>query len=530
LGLREVVSEAQALHATGLSKRYGETVALANVDLGLPANKIIGLVGENGAGKSTLLNILSGIVRPDTGGIEVHGVPAKLESYALAQRLGVSRVFQEQALILNIPVFENVLLGAEAQFTSGGQFLRRRRMIELAQSMMDEAGASIDVRRITSDLTFSERQLVEIVRACMASRELFGVTSPIVLFDEPTASLEKAHERVFRHLIEKLRAAGAGLFVSHRLGEVLELCDEIVVLKDGRHVGAVDPADADERSLHRLMVGRERDTDYYHEAEQISASHKHPAFSVRNFATSLGAKRVSFDVMPGEIVGIGGLLESGKSELGRAIVGVDAVYDGEVRIGTGLWNRPKIQELVATGLGYVPAERLTEGMIAAQPVAWNISSASGGDLFANKCGVWKHKLEAEVSRGLIDRLKIKGATPQAPCNRLSGGNQQKVVLSRWLARDLQVLVLDNPTRGVDAGAKEEIYALLRVLAREGVAIVLITDELLELIGMSNRILIMQYGGISTTIDAPVDDKPSEQRLVEAMLGTPSTNEAAAEAA
>jgi len=530
LGLGEVVSEAQALQATGLSKRYGETVALANVDLSLPTNKIVGLVGENGAGKSTLLNIISGIAKADSGSILVRGVPGTLDSYVIVQRQGISRVFQEQALILNIPVYENLLLGAEAQFVWGKQLLRRREMIRLAQRMIDEAGAPIDVRRSTADLTFSERQLVELVRACTAPRLLFGTTSPIVLFDEPTASLERAHERIFRWLLDKTRADGAGLFVSHRLGEVLDLCDEIVVLKDGKRVGAVSPDRADERSLHRLMVGRERDKDYYHEAEQRSIGQVDPAICVRARKLSLNAKQTSFEVMPGEILGIGGLLESGKSELGRAVAGLDATDNVEIRLGAGEWVRPDMETLIAAGVGYVPAERLVEGMIADQPVSWNISSASGGDLFASRLGIWNHRREAEVSEALIERLKIKGAGPQTPCNRLSGGNQQKVVLARWLARPLKVLVLDNPTRGVDAGAKEEIYTLLRRLAEEGVAIVLITDELLELIGMSNRILIMQHGSISTAVDAPAHDKPTEHELVEAMLSVSTNKNSVAEAA
>jgi ribose transport system ATP-binding protein len=344
----EAHSEVDALLAADLSKRYGETVALANVDLSLPTHRIVGLVGENGAGKSTLLNIISGIARADSGTLEVHGAGAWLDSYATAQRLGISRVFQEQALILNIPVYENLLLGAEAMFTSGLQWLHRRAMVRLAQSMMDESGASIDVRRHTGDLTFSERQVVEIVRACVAPRALYGVASPIVLFDEPTASLEKAHEQIFRRLLERLRADGAGLFVSHRLGEILDLCDEIVVLKDGRRVGAIFPEDADERSLHRLMVGRERDTDYYHESKQVIIARAKPALGVRGFKWDAGAKAVSFDVMPGEIVGIGGLLESGKSELGRAIVGLDADGTTEVKVGAGAWRRPSMQALIAS--------------------------------------------------------------------------------------------------------------------------------------------------------------------------------------
>ena len=508
---------AAALRALGLSKRYGETIALANVDIALGVNRIVGLVGENGAGKSTLLNILSGITVADLGSIEVQGSTRLLSSYAEAQRLGIARVFQEQSLISSIPVFENLLLGCEAQFVRLGQLLRRRDMIRCAEEMIEQAGARIDVRRMTSGLSFSERQLLEIIRACLAPTVLFGMDSPIVLLDEPTASLEKADEKIFFDLLDRVRQRGAVLFVSHRLTEVLRVCNEIVVLKDGRRVGSVDPADANERELHRLMVGRERDTDYYHEGEQRDVNQGPIAFAARGLSRKGAYENVTLEVRAGEILGIGGLLESGKSALGKGLTGIERPDRGGVSLAGGPWETPGIQRLIARGVGYVPAERLVEGMIAGQPVTWNITMASGGDLFSTRLGLWRHRLESQVSSKLIARLGIKAASPQAPCTRLSGGNQQKVVLARWLARQLRVLILDNPTRGVDAGAKEEIYGLLRELTEEGVGIVLITDELLELIGLSNRIAIMRHGRIHTTIAAPARAKPTEHLLVAMML-------------
>ena len=505
------------LRASGLSKSYGETVALVNVDISLGLNRIVGLVGENGAGKSTLLNILSGIAEADSGLLEVRGSIRSFSSYAEARRLGIARVFQEQSLIATIPVFENLLLGCETQFTRLGQLLRRRDMIRRAEEMIEQTGARIDARRMTSDLSFSERQLVEIIRACIAPTALFGVDSPIVLLDEPTASLEKRDEKIFFDLLSKVKLHGTVLFVSHRLTEVLSVCDEIVVLKDGRRVGTVDPADADERELHRMMVGRERDTDYYHEGEQRNVSSRTVTFAARGIGRAGAYEDVTLEVKEGEILGIGGLLESGKSALGKGLAGIERTDRGEVSIAGVAWDSPNIQRLIAQGLGYVPAERLTEGMIVGQPVTWNISLASGSDLFSTRLGRWRHRLENEVSAKLIARLGIKVASPHGPCTRLSGGNQQKVVLARWLARQLRVLILDNPTRGVDAGAKEEIYGLLRALSQEGVSIVLITDELLELIGLSNRIAIMRHGRVCTTIAAPADAKPTEQALVAKML-------------
>ena len=266
-----------ALEARGLAKAFGESVALAGVDLDMPAGGVLGLVGENGAGKSTLLNILSGILVPDRGTVELPGRGPLGSGFASARRMGVARVFQEQALIGAVPVFENLLLGTDADYLRGGPLLRRGRMIEVADAMMREAGARLDVRRATSDLTFSQRQLVEIVRACLGPPMLFGIDDPIVLLDEPTASLERGDEEVFLGLVERTRKTGSLLFVSHRLGEVLSLSDEIVVLKDGQRVAAVDPAEADEHELHRLMVGRERDRDYYKEDRQLADAGADPA-------------------------------------------------------------------------------------------------------------------------------------------------------------------------------------------------------------------------------------------------------------
>jgi ribose transport system ATP-binding protein len=265
------------------------------------------------------------------------------------------------------------------------------------------------------------------------------------------------------------------------------------------------------------MVGRERDTDYYHEGEQVDSGAARIVFAARRLSRLGAYHDVNLEVRAGEILGIGGLLDSGKTKLGKGLAGIEPPLTGEVRLGECSWERPNVGRLKAQGLGYVPAERMLEGMIPDYSVAWNVSMASGEDIFSNRWGFWRHRLEHEVSQSLISRLRIKARSPHTPCRRLSGGNQQKVILARWLARDLSVLVLDNPTRGVDAGAKEEIYRLIRDLTSTGVAVVLITDELLELIGMSNRIAIMRHGRITDIIGSPTSQKPGEQQLVELML-------------
>jgi ribose transport system ATP-binding protein len=265
------------------------------------------------------------------------------------------------------------------------------------------------------------------------------------------------------------------------------------------------------------MVGRARDADYYQEATQRERAPGPPRFAARDMTRRGAFAGISVAVAEGEILGIGGLPDSGKAALGRALAGIEPADRGEVRFDGGAWVRPEVGALIAAGLGYVPAERLVEGMIASQPIAWNIG-ITGGEPFV-ACGArWRLRRESEIADALLRRLRIKALHPGIVCGELSGGNQQKVVLARWVARRPTVLVLDNPTRGIDAGAKEEIYALVRALTAEGVAIVLISDELLELIGLSNRIAIMRRGAIVATLAAPPEAKPSEQALVAAMLG------------
>lgn len=506
----------------GICKRFEATNVVDSVNLEIGAGEVVGLIGENGAGKSTLLNILSGIVAPDGGVVELDGRPIRPSSYAEAAHLGISRVFQEQALIPNLRVYENLLLSHEGRFTRFGQVMRQRKMIELAQSIVDQANIGIDVTGPTSAYSFSKRQLVEIVRACLIPIRVLGIPAPLVLLDEPTASLDKADEKTFFKLLDSMRSIASFVFVSHRLTEVLDVSDAITVLKDGRVVANLRAGEADERRLHGLMIGRERDADYYHESEQTGAGGR-----VILQVLALNAKHysdVNLTVREGEVLGVGGLLESGKYELGKGLIGIVPPESGEVQIGDGGWRKPEVRRALSDGAGYVPAERLAEGIIADFCVAWNISLASGEDLFSTTLGVWRSGLETEVANRMIGELNVRGATPSLPCRKLSGGNQQKVVLARWLCRPIRLLILDNPTRGVDAGAKEEIYGIIRRLTASGVAIVLITDELLELIGLSDRIAIMQHGRVTAMVQAAPQAKPAELDLIRLMLAARPTVE------
>ncbi|GAB5471274.1 MAG: sugar ABC transporter ATP-binding protein [Rhodospirillales bacterium] len=504
------------LQATGLTKRYAGTAALSDVTLTVPAGQVVSVVGENGAGKSTLLNILSGIARPDAGVLRLAGRQVAPQSYADAMGLGISRVFQEQALIATQPIYENLLLSLEARFTYPGQVMRRRAMIDLAESLLAEAGMAVDVTKPAADYSFSERQFIEIARACLVPLRVLGVERPLVLLDEPTASLERGDEDRFFALIERLRGQVSFVFVSHRLGEVLALSNTISVLKDGRNVTELSAEEASEDRLHSLMVGRTRIADYYQEDRQRGSEGKR-LLQVGQLGDGKAYGKVNLQIAAGEVLGIGGLVASGKSDLGRGVAGVVPPKQGQIRLGDRQAEIPRIAKLIRQGVGYVPAERLVEGMIPGFSLAWNLSLAGGQDQFAGPLGGWRRAKEVATAIDYINRLRIRAKGPHQRCDTLSGGNQQKVVLARWLCRSLRLLVLDNPTRGVDAGAKEEIYGFIRDLTDEGVAILLITDDLPELIGLSDRIAIMHQGRVTAEIAAPPADKPSEQALVAMML-------------
>jgi ribose transport system ATP-binding protein len=451
-------------------------------------------------------------------------VPFHPPDYGEASRLGVTRVFQEQALVLNVPVYENLVLGHERCFDRFGQFVDKTAMTAAAEGIVEEAGIDVDVRRRTGSYGFSKRQSIEIARACLVPTRILGIENPLILLDEPTSALDQQDEEAFFRLVARVKTRGSLIFVSHRMSEVLALSDEIHVLKDGRRVATLDASETDEATLHGLMVGRERVADYYHEGRQraIPASAL-VVLSIRGLGQRSEYEDVSVDVHAGEVVGIGGLLDSGKAALGRGAAGVDHPSAGTVALEDGPPAKPDIAAFVRRGLGYVPAERFAEGLIAPFTVAWNISTASGGDLFSNAFGLWRGHREKTTAQQFVERLGIRSGSPSQVCLRLSGGNQQKVVLARWLCRSPRVLVLDNPTRGVDAGAKEEIYQIVRDLTDRGVGILLVTDELLELIGLSNRILIMRRGRIVAELPAPSNAKPTEHQMIAWMLPGSAAN-------
>jgi ABC-type sugar transport system ATPase subunit len=467
--------------------------ALDGVSLSLGSGEIVGLVGENGAGKSTLLSILSGAEQPDEGHVRAGDGSIGFASYTEANRAGVFRAHQDQGLIGNLSVYENLFLGHESFFTVGG-LLRPRKMREAATRhlLSDEIGASrVDPNRRVAELPLDQRQLVEITRA-FALAELLDIDHPVVLLDETTASLNRDEVAdLFRYLTAR-RSQASFLFVSHRLHEVFEICDRIYVLMDGKVVAERLVSETDEAELHQLMVGREREENHYLEdrrRDEFGAE----LLRVDGLTHEPNLYNVSLQVREGEILGIGGVTGCGKTLLARAIAGDLHTSGGEVVVG-GVSLKPARATSRKGRVAYGPIDRHGEGLSLIHSVRFN-STWSSLNRFLRGPFLSVARERGEV-RDVMRRHRIAAPSMETPVRSLSGGNQQKVMLGRLVSSDAKVLVLDNPTRGVDVGARQEIYGQLRDLADLGYGIVMISDDLRELLGMADRLLAMRDGRVA----------------------------------
>jgi ribose transport system ATP-binding protein len=505
------------------TQTFGVVRALDGVSVTVRKGEFVGLAGENGAGKSTVLSVLSGLIRPDSGTIRLRGQEVSQRDWTFhkANLAGVFRIYQEQALLQNLRVYENMYLGHENLFSQAG-VINRRRMRTLARQHMEEfVGRSIDPTALVGSLSWGERQLVEIVRA-FAIASLLEIRSPLILLDEPTAAMTHDDLEAFYSLLGRMRTQetfeeASFLLVSHRLDEVLKLSDRVYVMKDGRVVDEVtDPASVDEADLHAAMVGRARAHNYYCEDRQRS-DFGEVAVRLENLSIKQAFQDVSFEVCEGEIVGVGGVTGSGKSELGRALAGLTPIDSGTLDLHGSDVTRSSVGERIGKGIGYVPLDRHSEGLILYLPIDLNMTLSALRQSATKGRFVLSRKKERATATGAMRRFAIRAPDCTVNPADLSGGNQQKVVMARSLVAASTVLVLDHPTRGVDAGAKHEIYQLLRDLADRGVAIIMITDELPELIGLSNRIVVMRGGIITQQTMSPAGAKPSEEDIVKALV-------------
>ncbi|WP_127500373.1 sugar ABC transporter ATP-binding protein [Actinoplanes solisilvae] len=501
-----------ALEVRGLVKHYPGVKALDGVDLVVRPHEVLGLAGENGAGKSTLLKALVGLVAPDKGQILVRGEPVKLRNVVDAADHGIGMVFQEQSLVPNLTAAENIVLGSEGAAVRRGVY-RWDTMRRLAQEQLDKIGSNIDPLARTDTLTFAERQMVEIAKVLRIEER--SQHPPVIILDEPTSVLESKEIETLFAQIRRLREFASVVFVSHRLDEVLDVCDRVTVLRGGRSVGEVATAGAVPRELHRMMIGSTGSDDHYHGNAATPVVSEQPRLSVRGLS-GRSFQDVDLDVAAGEILAIVGVHGSGREDVCRALFGAEPTTAGEIRMDGAKIELPSTRAACAAGIGYVPAERKVEGMVGSMSVAENMTLAKQK---ARCTGPFvAPRKQATLVDRWIRRLSIRTPRRDTAIGRLSGGNQQKVVLARWLVGgDVRLLLLDHPTRGLDIGARSEVYRLMRELASSGVATVLLADSLEEAIGMADRILVMSDGRVTAEVACPNGGKPSPLDLVKEMV-------------
>ena len=483
-------SKKAILEVLGVTKRFPGVVALKNVHLDLYKGEVLAVIGENGAGKSTLMKILAGVQVPDEGETRVNGIPTIIDTCRKATDLGISLIHQELNLSDNLSVGANIFLGREPHRFG---LIDSRRIQKEAQTVLDQIGLSISADTLVRDLSIGQQQLVEIAKA-------LSTNAQVLIMDEPTSSLSSGEaERLFS-VVRDLRHQGVSIiYISHRLTEVTELADRVLVLRDGENAGQLLRNEINHDAMVRLMVGRDV-SKYY--ARQI-----HPVgevvMEVQNLITPAWPQhRLNFKIHKGEIVGISGLVGAGRTELLNVLFGIDKALDGRIFLHGRLIDIQSPKDAIEAGLALVPEERKEKGLIIDMTVRENISLAS---LWRDRLsmGGLNRRKEATDTDSMVDQLRIKTPDSDQVVRYLSGGNQQKVVLGKWLAMQPAVLLMDEPTRGIDIGAKEEVYKLMESLARAGMAILFVSSELEEILGMSDRALIMHEGNISGELSREV---------------------------
>ena len=493
-----------------ITKSFGAVRALRGVSFDLQPGEVHALVGENGAGKSTLIKVITGAHQPDSGNIEIDGRTVGHLNPASARAFGIAAIYQQPALFPDLSVAENIALGLEkpsvARRIHWGE--RRGRAAELLQRV----GAAIGVDTEVRQLSMPEQQLVEIARA-------LGAGARILVMDEPTASLTATEVNLLLGLVKDLRSQGVGIiYISHRLEEVFQVADRVTVLRDGESVGTREvgaravPVRAPlltQSELIRMMVGREIST-IFPPSESIPGA---PMLSLEGVGCSgSGVRDVTLEVRAGEILGLAGIVGAGRTELARILFGITPADAGTVTLAGKPLHIGSPRAAVEAGIGYVPEDRRRHGVFLEMPVAANITMGIHPKLFP---GSWlRFGVERALAQRYIRELAIKAPSTETRVGNLSGGNQQKVALARWLASDPKVLILDEPTQGVDVGAKAEIHKLIRRLAAQGLAVLMISSELPEILGMSDRIAVMRGG----TITAMFPGKADAHEVLAAALG------------
>ena len=468
------------LEMRSITKRFPGVVALDGVDFELERGEVHVLLGENGAGKSTLVKMLAGAYRPDEGEILLDGEAASISSATDAQKLGISTIYQEFNLVPQFPVAENIFLGRQPRRFG---FVDRRKMREEARKLLDRMKVLVDPDALVSNLGVAQRQMVEIAKA-------LSLNARILIMDEPTASLSGQEvERLFEIVRGLKEEEVAMIFISHHLEEVSAIGDRVTVLRDGKVVDRV-PASTKHSELVRMMVGRSVEAQFPRRRPEVGEV----LLEVKNLSRERVLEDVSFSLRAGEVVGVAGIVGAGRTELARAIFGADPGDAGEVWVEGRRMERGDPREAKRRGMGFVTEDRQGQGIVPPLSVAENLGLAS---LERNThVGLVNRREQRKQARKMIEDLNIRTPGPEQEIRFLSGGNQQKTVIGKWLLADSKVLIMDEPTRGIDVGAKVEIYELMNELTQNGAGILMISSDLPEVLGMSDRILVMSGGRIT----------------------------------
>ena len=465
----------------GINKAFGTNQVLKNAGFFLKDGEIHALMGENGAGKSTLMKILTGVYTKDAGTVLVDGQEVTYKSPQEAEKAGIVFIYQEMNSLFDLTVEENLFMGKE--ITKGFGICDKKAMRAKAREVMEKMGVNIDVGATMSDLSVGQQQMVEICKALMADAK-------VLIMDEPTAALTESETKVLFEVVNSLRDKGVSIvYISHRMEEIFELCDRITVLRDGEYVDTRYIKDINMDDIVQMMIGREIGERYPKRDCKIGEE----VLRVEGLSHEKYFKDVSFNVRAGEVLGVAGLMGAGRTEIMQTIFGNYPLSGGKLFIEGKEVHIKNPREAIAAGIGFITEDRKTEGLLLEKSISENIEICNLGKV--SKSGVLNAKKRSDLVKRGIEEFRIRCFGPDHECNNLSGGNQQKVVLAKWIYTDPKILILDEPTRGVDIGAKKEIYSVINDLAAKGVAVIMVSSELPEVLGMSDRIMVVHEGQI-----------------------------------
>ena len=482
----------------GIDKSFGTNQVLKNAGFYLKDGEVHALMGENGAGKSTLMKILTGVYTRDAGTVYVDGKEVLYKSPQEAEKAGIVFIYQELNVLFDLTVEENLFMGKE--ITKGFGICDKKAMREKAQEIMDRMGVNIPVTALMSDLSVGQQQMVEICKALM-------VDAKVLIMDEPTAALTQSETKILFEVIKSLREKGVSIvYISHRMEEIFELCDRITVLRDGTYVDTRYIKDINMDDIVQMMIGRTIGERFPKRDVQIGEE----VLRVEGLTHEKLFHDIDFSVKAGEVLGFSGLMGAGRTEIMQAIFGNIPVKSGKIFIEGKEVVIKNPRQAIKAGIGFITEDRKTEGLLLEKSIAENIEIANLNKISKNS--VLQAAKQKEIVKKGIEEFRIRCFGPDHECHNLSGGNQQKVVLAKWIYTDPKILILDEPTRGVDIGAKKEIYCVIYDLAAKGVAVILVSSELPEVLGMSDRIAVVHEGKITGILDASEADQAKVMTL------------------